>query len=100
MKYLVILTLFTTGCVSKLVKHNRLETDSPNEHVQPIAPFNINPEKMEQTKVSAESYNITNDVAIIIGLVVLVIGFLPLILSYIDYITECIKNWYNSKKNR
>lgn len=97
-----MICLLLTGCsVSKLVKHNKLDVDSPNISVQPVAPFHTpinahgNPGN-NQTSM----YDATNDIAIIIGLIVLLIGFLPLILSYIDYVSELVKNWYSSRADK
>lgn len=101
MKYILLLPILITGCMSKLVKHNKLDVDSPNISVQPIAPFHT-PTSTHGISGNNQTsmYDATNDIAIIIGLIVLIIGFLPLILSYIDYVSELVKNWYSSRADK
>lgn len=85
MKYILLITLLLTGCVSKIVKE--IKTVQPdNSNIEMVVPFT-------NSKItSTEELNYSNplDMAVIIFTVVIILSFLPYILAACGYVLEKI----------
>ena len=90
MKYIFLITLLLTGCISKIVKEVKT-TQPDNSNIEMIVPFTN--EKLSTTNDLNHSGPL--DMAMIIFVGVIVLSFLPFILSGLSYTIEniiiCIK---------
>ena len=85
MKYILLITLLLTGCVSKIVKE--IKTEHPdNSNIEMVVPFT----NSKITNTTELNHSNPLDMAVIIFTVVIIISFLPYILATCSYVLEKI----------
>ena len=81
-----------SGCISSIVKHHESPKIS-NADIDPNVPFvtPITPQQ-PQNNIVPGSYELTNDIIMIIGTIIMIICFAPLLLSFLDYMIEILRD--------
>lgn len=88
----MITCLLLTGCLSSVVKHHKSASVS-NATVEPTVPFVTNVETtLPRNSVNPGTYDLTNNIMLIIGTIIMLICFAPLILSFLDYSIEIVRD--------
>lgn len=92
--------LLLTGCISSVVKHHKSPPVS-NVDIEPTVPF-VTPVDTHPTQnnINPGSYDMTNDIIMFIGVIILIICFAPLILSFADYTFEVCRDKISNMKNK
>ena len=93
---LLLSAYLLSGCVSKIVKHNKVSNDTTNTDIAPVVPFvETQPSTFEASKPSDETYILTNNIMLGIAGIILLICLAPVFLTWIDYTIEIVRDKFS-----
>jgi len=93
---LLISVYILSGCVSKIIKHNKISNDTANTDITPVVPFVETPPIIFQaSKPSDETYILTNNIMLGIAGIILLICLAPVFLTWIDYTIEIVRDKFS-----